>query len=67
MRGTVLWIRSFRAEFPVVPIPWALQVFPSPDASGGRVVYAHIPRSASDKLKLDNWQAALYKYGDAEQ
>ncbi len=57
----------FRAEVPVIPIPWVLQVFPSPDASGGMLVYAHIPRSAADKLKLDTWQAELYKYGDAEQ
>jgi hypothetical protein len=59
--------RPFRAEVPVIPIPWVLQVFPSPDAGGGIRVYAHIPRSAANKLKLAAWQAELYKYGDAEQ
>ncbi len=57
--------RPFRAEVPIIPIPWVLQLFPSPDASGGIVVYAHIPRSAAGKLKLATWQAELYKYGEA--
>lgn len=59
--------RPFRAEVPVIPIPWVLQVLPAADAGGGIVVNAHIPRSAADKLKRDTWQAELYKYGDAEQ
>ena len=58
--------RPFRAEVPVIPIPWVLQLFPSPDASGGIAVCAHIPRSAADKLKLNKWRAELYKYGEAE-
>jgi shikimate O-hydroxycinnamoyltransferase len=57
--------RPFRAEVPVIPIPWVLQVFPDPDENGGILVYAHMPRSAAAKLKLATWQAQLYKYGDA--
>ena len=57
--------KPFQAEVPVIPIPWVLQIFPSPDSSGGISVHAHIPRSAADKLKLPAWQAELYKYGEA--
>jgi hypothetical protein len=39
---------------------------PAPDESGGIDVYASLPRSAADKLKLDAWQAELYKYGEAD-
>ena len=58
--------RPFRTELPIIPIPWVLQLLPSPDAGGGIVVYAHIPRSAATKLKHAAWQAELYKYGEAE-
>jgi shikimate O-hydroxycinnamoyltransferase len=58
--------KPFWAEVPVIPVPWAVQFFPTPDKSGGIDVHAHIPRSAADKLKLPVWQAELYKYGEAE-
>jgi hypothetical protein len=57
--------RPFRAEVPVIPIPWVLQVFPDPYENGAIRVYAHIPRAAADRLKHDTWQSQLYKYGTA--
>jgi shikimate O-hydroxycinnamoyltransferase len=53
------------AEVPIIPIPWALQLFPAPGENNGIDVHAHIPRVAADKLKLSVWQAELYKYGVA--
>jgi len=54
------------AGVPAVPIPWVLYLMPAPGESGGIDVYANLPRSAADKLKLDAWQAELYKYGEAD-
>ena len=54
------------AGIPAVPIPWVLFLMPAPGESGGIDVYANLPRSAADKLKLDAWQAELYKYGEAD-
>jgi hypothetical protein len=56
--------KPFWAEVPVIPIPWALQLFPAPGENKGIDVHAHIPRSAADKIKLPAWQAELYKYGE---
>ena len=56
--------KPFWAEVPVIPIPWALQLFPAPGENRGIDVHAHIPRSAADKIKLPAWQAELYKYGE---
>jgi hypothetical protein len=58
-------LMPFRAGVPSVPIPWVLFLLPAPEESGGIDVYANLPRSAADKLKLDAWQAELYKYGEA--
>jgi shikimate O-hydroxycinnamoyltransferase len=55
--------KPFRVGFPVVPIPWVQYLIPSPGESGGIDVYANLPRSAAEKLKRDEWQAELYKYG----
>jgi hypothetical protein len=57
--------KPFRVGFPVVPIPWVQYLIPSPGESGGIDVYANLPRSAAEKLKRDEWQAELYKYGAA--
>ncbi len=57
--------RPVRAEVPVIPIPWVMQVFSGPGDSGDILVSAHIPRAAADALATDAWQAELYKYGEA--
>lgn len=57
--------KPFRVGFPVVPIPWVLYLIPSPGENGGIDVYANLPRSAAGKLMRDEWQAELYKYGEA--
>ena len=57
--------KPFWAGVPAVPIPWVLYLLPAPDESGGVVVCANLPRSAAEKLKRNEWQAELYKYGEA--
>jgi len=53
------------AGVPAVTIPWVMYLLPSPAESGGIEVYANLPRSAAEKSKRDEWQAELYKYGEA--
>jgi hypothetical protein len=53
------------AGVPAVPIPWVMYLLPAPAESGGIDVYANLPRSAADKLRCYEWQAELYKYGEA--
>ena len=56
----------FWAGVPAVPIPWVLYLMPAPGENGGIDVYANLPRSAAEKLKLAAWQVELYKYGEAD-
>lgn len=58
--------KPFWAGVPAVPIPWVLYFIPAPGENGGIDVYANLPRSAADKLRRDEWQAELYKYGSAD-
>ena len=55
--------KPFWAGVPAVQIPWVLYFIPAPGENGGIDVYANLPRSAAAKLRQDEWQAELYKYG----
>jgi shikimate O-hydroxycinnamoyltransferase len=55
----------FRADFPAIPVPWMLDIMPTPTEDGGRLVHMRLPRAQADALREQPWQARLHAYAPA--
>ncbi|MEV7471995.1 acyltransferase [Streptomyces kronopolitis] len=53
----------FRLEMPKLPIPWSVQIMPTPEKDGSREVHLSLPSATAENLASESaWMVNLHRY-----